>query len=215
LRYDEESMWKKNILVLVVFLLVAFESSGGRPASVQVSDTLHGWTETVMIEQLESGEVQASVEFDDNGSGGTRRGGVCLVTDLGLGICDTKEECSDKAVQRGLPGTGTAGWFHYCVAAATDDGTPGRQQRCWSRPGTQPDYCNLGFNSPGAVRAKPHSPYGIAELDDDERDWTAIACLAGGSAPDGTTVGDPLGCATTRTGFYKYAVDTPIKVEAR
>ncbi len=208
-------MWKKKILVLVAFLLIAFQSSGGRPTWVQVSETQNGWTETAMIEQLENGDVQASVQFDDNGTGGTRRGGVCLVTDLGLGSCDTKEECSDKAVHRGLPASGTAGWFHYCIAAATDDGTPGRKHRCWARPGTQPEYCNIGFNSPGTVRTKVHSPYGIAELDDDERDWTAVACLAGGTAPDGTTVGDPLGCALTRPGFYKYAVDTPITVAAR
>jgi len=208
-------MWKENILALVTFLLIAFASSGGRPAVAQVSNTLNGWTATAMIEQLGSGEAQASVEFDDNGSGGTRRGGVCLVTDLGLGSCDTKEECSDKAVDRGLPSTGTAGWFHYCVAAATDEGTPGKKNRCWSRPGMQPDYCNIGINSPGTVRTKAHSPYGIAELDDDERDWTAVACLAGGTAPDGTTVGDPLACATQHTGFYKYVIGTPIKVERR
>ena len=115
-------MWKKlTILAFVAFLLIAYESGGGRPAWAQVSGTLNQWTATAMIEQLESDEVQASVEFDDNGSGGTRRGGVCLVTDLGLGRCETKEACSETAVDRGLPGTGTAGWFHYCLAAATDE----------------------------------------------------------------------------------------------
>ena len=78
----------------------------------------------------------------------------------------------------------------------------------------------MGINSPGTVRTKVHSPYGIAEFDDDERDWTALACLAGGTAPDGTTVGDPLACALLTTAsdgtpLYKYVIDTPIKVEGR
>ncbi len=210
-------MWERKILALVAFLLIAFASGGGRPALAQVSGTLNQWTATAMIERLESGEVQALVGFDDNSSGGTRRGGTCLVTDLGLGRCTTNEACSGKAVDRGLPGTGTTGWWHYCVAAATDEGTPGNQKRCWSRPGTQADYCNLGINLPGTVRAKAHSPFGIAELDDDERDWTAIACLAGGTAPDGTTVGDPLACALLTTApdgapLYQYVIDTPLAV---
>lgn len=199
-------------LVVVALLCLA-----GWTGYAQVSGTLNQWTATAMIEQFESGDVQASVEFDDNGSGGTRRGGVCLVTNLGLGPCETSAACSEKAVNRGLPGSGTAGWFHYCVAAATDQGTPGKQKRCWSRPGTQADYCSIGINSPGTVRTKAHSPYGIAELDDDERDWTALACLAGGTAPDGTTVGDPLACAGQTTApdgtpLYKYVIDTPIEV---
>lgn len=80
------------------------------------------------------------------------------------------------------------------------------------------DYCNLGINFPGAIRSKARSPFGIAGLDDDERDWTAVACLAGGTAPDGTTVGDPLGCtllteAPDGTPLYQYIIDTPLEVE--
>lgn len=204
----------------VSLLVVALLCLAGWTGHAQVSGTLNQWTATAMIEPFEGNDVQASVEFDDNGSGGTRRGGVCLVTDLGLGPCETKEACSEKAVDRGLPGSGTAGWIHYCVAAATDEGTPGKRNRCWSRPGTQPDYCSIGINAPGTVRTKAHSPYNIAELDDDERDWTALACLAGGAAPDGTTVGDPLACAQLSTApdgtpLYKYVIGKPIEVARR
>lgn len=213
-------MSEKRVLALVALLLVAFAGSGQRPALAQVAGTLNQWTAIGMIEQLETGDVQALVEFDDNGSGGTRRGGTCLVTDLGLGRCTTNEACSGKAVDRGLPGTGTAGWWHYCVAAATDEGVPGRQKRCWSRPGTPAEYCSMGVNSPGAVRTRAHTPYGIEGLDDDSRDWTAIACLAGGTAPDGTTVGDPLACALLTsaldgTPLYLYVIDTPLEIVKR
>ena len=103
-------MGGEKLLVVVAFLLVALEWRVGTLASAQVSGTLNQWTATAMIEQLASGDLQASVEFDDNSTGGTRRGGVCLNTDLGLGRCTTSAKCSEAAVRRGLPGSGTAGW---------------------------------------------------------------------------------------------------------
>ncbi len=127
-------------------------------------------------------------------------------------VCICSEKRSKAAIGRGLPGTASGGWSHYCFAAATDEGTPGKLKRCWSRPGTQSDYCSLGINLPGALQTKAHSPYGIANLDDDERDWTAVARLAGGTAPDGTTVGNPLACSLLTAPYYIYVIDTPIEV---
>ena len=211
---------RRRLRLPAAALLLIVLSAGGRPAEAQVSGSLNQWTATTWIERLENGEVQASVAFDDNGSGGSRRGGFCLVTDLGLGRCTSSAACSEKAIARGLPGIENPGWYHYCEAAATDDGTSGKQRRCWSRPGSQGDYCTLGVNQPDSVRTKAIWPYGIDELDDDERDWTVIACLAGGTAPDGTTIGDPLACAQLTTApdgtpLYKYVIDTPIEVERR
>ena len=70
----------------------------------------------------------------------------------------------------------------------------------------------MGINLPGAVRTKARSPYHIAGLDNDQRDSIPIGCLAGGTAPDGTTVGDPLACAMEATGLYIYIIDTPLEV---
>ena len=61
---------------LVALVLLAFAGGAGRPAFAQVSGTLNQWTATAMIERIEGGAVQVLVAFDDNGSGGARRGGI-------------------------------------------------------------------------------------------------------------------------------------------
>jgi len=124
------------ILASVAFFFIALVIAVA-PAWADVSGTINQWTVTAKIEQLENGDIQASAKWDDNGTGGTRRGSVILVTDLGLGQCETQNECNVRAFERGLPypGDGSgSGWFHYCVAAATEEGTPHTHKRCWTRP---------------------------------------------------------------------------------
>jgi hypothetical protein len=182
----------------------------GRPP---VAGSFAGWTLRTQVEPGHvRGAVRATVTFDDNGLGGLRSGGACLVADLGLGGCETNQDCVDAAVARGLPGNlGTAGWFHYCLAAGSGDASHADGRRCWSRPGTQAKLCQLGPNGrPGDIRGVEQRVTGLAGLDDEPRAWTAIGCLTGGTAADGSLVGDPLGCA--HQAGYIYAVDHPVLV---
>lgn len=176
----------------------------GRPPA---TGSLHGWTITSDVTRdVRAGTARASVTFDDGGTGGVRSGGVCLVADLDLGACETAQDCVDAAAAAGLPGNGgTAGWWHYCEAA----GTPTR--RCWSRPGRQANLCVVGPGArPGQTRSIEAAVAGLAGLEDRPRAWTAISCLAGGTGPDGSLVGDPAGCG--RLTSYVHVLDAPVVV---
>jgi hypothetical protein len=219
------------ILASVAYCLFALVNTSSL-AWAEVSGTLNYWTATAKIERIESGDIQASVKFDDNGTGGTRRGSLILVTNLGLGSCEVQSECNARALERRLPVPGDGrGWFHYCVAPATEEGTPKKHKQCWSRPGMPAQY-GLSPPPPPATGFQPgtlvftRSPYDIVlsfpleepkrYLDNDQRDWTTLVCLSGGAAPDGTTVvGIPFGCRDQIAGGYIYLVDTPIEVEKR
>lgn len=179
----------------------------GRPP---VSATVDGWIIRGQIEPgTRPGSARATMTFDDQGLGGLRGGGTCLVTDVGLGACDSVQDCVDAAIAQGLPGNGgVPGWNHYCLTAG--GGRP-QDKRCWVRPGTQGQLCQVGPNGrPGDIRGVEKVVTRLPFLDDAPRSWTAVGCLAGGTAPDGAVVGDPAGCA--RLTRYVYAVDHPIMV---
>lgn len=191
--------------------LSSTSSALGRPP---IAASLDGWTIRAQLEPgAEPGTLRATVTFDDHGQGGLRSGGVCLVADLELGPCEQAQDCVDAAIARGLPGNGgAAGWFHYCVAAGDDGGPRHRERRCWTRPDTQANLCQLGPGGrPGDIRGveKSADRPGLAPA---TRAWTALACLAGGTAADGSTVGDPLGCA--RQSRHVYAVDDALVAPA-
>jgi hypothetical protein len=193
-------------------MVSATTSSLGRA----VSATLHGWTIRSRVELgAEPGTVRATVAFADNGLGGVRSGGACLVADLRLGSCESAQDCLDAASARGLPVNGGAeGWWHYCVGAGPSDPEPATAPRCWTRPGTQASLCTLGPGArPGEVRGMEKRVTGLPLLDDAPRPWTSLACLAGGTAADGAVVGDPAGCA--RQSSYVYSIDRPFWVPGR
>jgi hypothetical protein len=211
------------------------------PAWAEISGGLNLWTVTAKIEQLEDGSVQASARYDDNGWGGTRSGfGFSMVTNLGLGQCETQDECSARAVERGYPGptNGPPGWFHYCVAAATDEGVPHKKKSCWSRPGSPfvygfvppPPPAPGSAAVPGTVISRQASPYGIPAggfdsngnvvghperpLENEKREWTVLACLgSGGTGSNGLPVGVQGACRNQIQGQYIYVIDTPIEVK--
>jgi hypothetical protein len=186
----------------------------GRPP---VSASLHGWTIRSQVEPgADPGSLRATVTFADNGLGGLRSGGTCLVADLGLGPCNSVQDCLDAASARALPGNGGAdGWWHYCVAAGPPDLPRDAAPRCWTRPGRQANLCMVGPGArPGDIRGVEKRVTGLPHLDASPRPWTSLSCLAGGIAADTTTiVGDPTGCA--RQTDYVYAVDRPFWVSGQ
>lgn len=185
-------------------------SALGRP----VSASLNGWTIDAVVQHAPvAGNVRAVTTFDDNGLGGRRSGGTCLVADLDLGACDTVQDCLDAADTAGLPGNGgDPGWYHYCepTGRETSPSYP-QSRRCWSRPGRQGEFCSLGpGNSSGTARTVERDVTGIPGLASTPRRWTSISCLAGGTARDGSVVGDPAGCALHTS--YVYVLDDPLTV---
>lgn len=156
-----------------------------------------GFTLGVAITKSGS-SLTATGNLEDNGLGGTRTAGVCLVTDLGLGKCETIADCDAAAAAAGLPVSNGAfnpngNVQHYCVAAGSEG-----QKRCWTRPGgaAGPNgYCRTtSTGADGSIITVTHaatSTNPAIDLSDTSHAWTAVGCLSGPAG--GTPVSNPDG----------------------
>jgi hypothetical protein len=191
------------------------------------SGSINGWTITSHVRRSWNGNLIASATLDDNGTGGGRSAAACLVVDLGLGRCDTQANCDAAATAAGYPASvnGPNGWQHFCRPAG--DGT---RNRCWTRPGpayvvaadgtTEWRYCktNALRTLSGTTLTIEHAPTSDDVALPPRREWTALACLAGGlidpALPPGpgNTIGNPAACATQDYTTGAFVLDDPITV---
>lgn len=103
---------------------------------------------------------------------GTRRAGACLLADLteqmvGKSSCTSHDECqSDYRVVPPNAPANTAnaaellfgGNGHgYCISANGNE-----PKRCWTRPGSDVDYCTKGQHPPGEIAVPPPDPVSSA-----------------------------------------------------
>lgn len=155
-------------------------------SQANVSTELDGWRITggpVEARQGSAGkrsrEVSGSFRLQASQQPpGKRFAGACLVANLvpqgtGLASCQTHKQCNDAYAAQ--PNPALQGAHLYCVSAKTSEG----DKQCWTRPGSDADYCVKGPHDPGSYSV----PKTSKSLDSDPLgtgqavEWRVYACL--------------------------------------